>query len=137
MRNSVLKKVQEGFQDFDVAIATPEAMSEVRKLGRFLGPRGLMPNPKTGTVTDDTATAIKAVKAGRIDFKLDRNGNIAAPVGKVSFAEDQLVDNAQAVLEAIARSKPASAKGKFLRSISLSATVSPGIPLDPSPYEKG
>ena len=134
--DDMVKKVQEGFQDFDVAVATPEAMSEVRKLGRFLGPRGLMPNPKTGTVTDDTAEAVKAVKAGRIDFKLDRSGNIATPIGKVSFAPDQLVDNATAVLEAVVRAKPASAKGNLLRSVSMSATVSPGIPIETSPFEK-
>jgi large subunit ribosomal protein L1 len=132
----ILKQVQDGFQDFDVAIATPEAMTEVRKLGRFLGPRGLMPNPKTGTVTDDTAAAIKAVKAGRIDFKLDRNGNISAPIGKVSFTPEQLVDNGTAVLEAVVRAKPASAKGGFLRSASISATVSPGLPLDPGAFDK-
>ena len=107
----ILKKVQEGFQDFDVAVATPEAMTEVRKLGRFLGPRGLMPNPKTGTVTDDTAAAVAAVKAGRIDFKLDRNGNVSAPIGKCSFVPEHLVENGQAVLDAIVRAKPASAKG--------------------------
>lgn len=132
----LLKKVQEGFQDFDVAVATPEAMAEVRKLGRFLGPRGLMPNPKTGTVTDDTAAAIKAVKAGRIDFKLDRNGNISAPIGKVSFTPEQLVDNGTAVLEAVVRARPATAKGVFLRSSTLSATISPGIALDTGTFEK-
>ena len=93
----MINKIQGGFQDFDVAVATPEAMAEVRKLGRFLGPRGLMPNPKTGTVTDDTASAVAAVKAGRIDFKLDRSGNLAAPVGKLSFTPEQLSDNADAV----------------------------------------
>ncbi len=132
----VLKKVQEGFQDFDVAVATPEAMAEVRKLGRFLGPRGLMPNPKTGTVTDDTAAAVKAVKAGRIDFKLDRSGNIAAPIGKASFSPDQLVDNGRAVIEAVVRAKPASAKGVYLRGLTLSSTVSPGLPLDAGAFEK-
>jgi large subunit ribosomal protein L1 len=134
--DDILKKVQDGFQDFDVAVATPEAMTEVRKLGRFLGPRGLMPNPKTGTVTDDTAGAVKAVKAGRIDFKLDRNGNIAAPIGKLSFAPEQLADNGRAVLQAVVRAKPATAKGGFLRSASLSATVSPGLPLDTSAFDK-
>ena len=132
----MLKKVQDGFQDFDVAVATPEAMAEVRKLGRFLGPRGLMPNPKTGTVTDDTATAVNAVKAGRIDFKLDRNGNISAPIGKVSFSPEQLLDNGQAVMDAVVRARPASAKGKYLDSVTLSATVSPGLPLDAASFEK-
>jgi len=132
----MLKKVQDGFQDFDVAVATPEAMAEVRKLGRFLGPRGLMPNPKTGTVTDDTATAVSAVKAGRIDFKLDRNGNISAPIGKVSFSPEQLLDNGQAVIETVVRARPASAKGIYLDSVTLSATVSPGLPLDAAAFEK-
>ena len=132
----MLKKVQDGFQDFDVAVATPEAMAEVRKLGRFLGPRGLMPNPKTGTVTDDTATAVSAVKAGRIDFKLDRNGNISAPIGKVSFSPEQLLDNGKAVIETVVRARPASAKGIYLDSVTLSATVSPGLPLDAAAFEK-
>ena len=132
----LLKKVQDGFQDFDVAVATPEAMAEVRKLGRFLGPRGLMPNPKTGTVTDDTATAVSAVKAGRIDFKLDRNGNISAPIGKVSFSPEQLLDNGKAVIETVVRARPASAKGIYLDSVTLSATVSPGLPLDAAAFEK-
>ena len=134
--DDMLKKVQDGFQDFDVAVATPEAMAEVRKLGRFLGPRGLMPNPKTGTVTDDTATAVNAVKAGRIDFKLDRNGNISAPIGKVSFTPEQLLDNGQAVMDTVVRARPASAKGKYLDSVTLSATVSPGLPLDAASFEK-
>jgi large subunit ribosomal protein L1 len=130
----LVKKVQEGFQDFDVAIATPAAMAEVRKLGRVLGPRGLMPNPKTGTVTDDTATAVGEVKAGRVEFKLDKNGNVAVPVGKFSFAEDQLVANGTAVIEAVVRARPATAKGRFVDAMTLSATMSPGLRVDPSPY---
>ncbi len=132
----ILKKVQDGFQDFDVAVATPEAMAEVRKLGRFLGPRGLMPNPKTGTVTEDTATAVNAVKAGRIDFKLDRNGNISAPIGRMSFSPEQLLDNGKAVMDAIVRARPASAKGRYLDSVTLSSTVSPGLPLEAASFEK-
>ena len=97
--DSLIKEVQGGMMDFDAVIATPAAMSEVRKLGRQLGPRGLMPNPKTGTVTDDTAAAVKAVKAGKIDFKLDKNGNIAVPIGKVSFSEEALVENGKAAVE--------------------------------------
>ncbi|HEV3408762.1 MAG TPA: 50S ribosomal protein L1 [Chthoniobacterales bacterium] len=130
----LVKKVQEGFQDFDVAVATPAAMAEVRKLGKVLGPRGLMPNPKTGTVTDDTGTAVREVKAGRVEFKLDKNGNVAVPVGKFSFAEEQLVQNGTAVIEAVVRARPATAKGRFVDGITLSATMSPGIKLDPSPY---
>jgi large subunit ribosomal protein L1 len=130
----MVKKCQEGFQDFDVAIATPTAMAEVRKLGKVLGPRGLMPNPKTGTVTDDTAKAVREVKAGRVEFKLDKNGNIAVPVGKFSFDENALVENGTAVIEAVVRARPATAKGKFLEGMTLSATMSPGLHLDPSPY---
>ncbi len=130
----LVKKVQEGFQDFDVAVATPAAMAEVRKLGKVLGPRGLMPNPKTGTVTDDTGNAVREVKAGRVEFKLDKNGNVAVPVGKFSFAEEQLVQNGTAVIEAVVRARPATAKGRFVEGLTLSATMSPGITLDPSPY---
>lgn len=132
--DDLLKKVQGGFVDFDVAIATPDAMSEVRKLGRVLGPRGLMPNPKTGTVTDDTAAAVKAVKAGRVDFKLDRNGNISVPIGKLSFEPNQLVDNAAAVVESVQRAKPASARGRYIQSATVTATMSPGLALIPSIY---
>jgi large subunit ribosomal protein L1 len=128
--------VQGGFSDFDVAVATPSAMAEVRKLGKVLGPRGLMPNPKTGTVTDDTATAVAEVKAGRVEFKLDKNGNVAVPVGKFSFAENQLVENGTAVIEAVVRARPATAKGRFVDAMTLSATMTPGIHVDPSPYLK-
>ena len=130
----MIQKCQEGFQDFDVAVATPAAMAEVRKLGKVLGPRGLMPNPKTGTVTDDTANAVREVKAGRVEFKLDKNGNVAVPVGKFSFGETQLVENGTAVIEAVVRARPATAKGRFVEGLSLSATMSPGITVDPSPY---
>jgi len=130
----MIQKCQEGFQDFDVAVATPAAMAEVRKLGKVLGPRGLMPNPKTGTVTDDTAKAVREVKAGRVEFKLDKNGNVAVPVGKFSFEEAMLVENGTAVIEAVIRSRPATAKGRFVEGLSLSATMSPGITVDPSPY---
>ena len=130
----LVKRVQEGFQDFDVAVATPAAMTEVRKLGKVLGPRGLMPNPKTGTVTDDTAKAVREVKAGRVEFKLDKNGNVAVPVGKFSFEENALVENGTAVIEAVVRARPATAKGRFVEGLSLSATMSPGITIDPSPY---
>ncbi|MDQ6764768.1 MAG: 50S ribosomal protein L1 [Verrucomicrobiota bacterium] len=130
----MVKKCQEGFQDFDVAVATPAAMAEVRKLGKVLGPRGLMPNPKTGTVTDDTAKAVREVKAGRVEFKLDKNGNIAVPLGKFSFSDDQLVDNGTAVIEAVVRARPATAKGRFVDGMTLSATMSPAVRVDPSPY---
>src|SRR5438874_4934561 len=130
----MIQKCQEGFQDFDVAIATPAAMAEVRKLGKVLGPRGLMPNPKTGTVTEDTAKAVGEVKAGRVEFKLDKNGNVAVPVGKFSFAENQLIENGTAVIEAVVRARPATAKGRFVEGMTLSATMSPGLHVDPSPY---
>src|ERR1700748_3493225 len=110
----IIEKVTGGFQDFDVAIATPAAMAEVRKLGKVLGPRGLMPNPKTGTVTDDTAKAVGEVKAGRVEFKLDKNGNVAVPVGKFSFTPEQLAENGTAVIDAVAKARPATAKGRFL-----------------------
>jgi large subunit ribosomal protein L1 len=109
-------------------------MGEVRKLGKVLGPRGLMPNPKTGTVTDDTAKAVKEVKAGRVEFKLDKAGNVHVPVGKTSFAAEQIVENARAVIEAVAKAKPASVKGTYLRSCTLSATMSPPVPLDPKEF---
>lgn len=130
----MIEKVKEGFVDFDVAVATPAAMGEVRKLGRVLGPRGLMPNPKTGTVTDDTAAAVKAVKAGRIDFKLDRSANISVPVGKVSFDVKQLVENTTAVLDAVQRARPASAKGIYIHAATLALSMSPGIRLESSIY---
>jgi large subunit ribosomal protein L1 len=132
----LIKKVTGGFADFDVAIATPSAMAEVRKLGRVLGPRGLMPNPKTGTVTDDTANAVKEVKAGRVEFKLDKNGNVAVPVGKISFAEEALSENGAAVIDAVVKARPATAKGAFVEAITLSASMSPGLAVDPTPYLK-
>lgn len=131
---SLVKEVQGGFNDFDVVVATPAAMSEVRKLGRQLGPRGLMPNPKTGTVTDDTAGAVKAVKAGRVDFKLDKNGNVSLPVGKISFDADKLVDNAKAVIEAVAAARPASAKGVYMMTGTLAGTMTPGVKVDVSAW---
>ena len=131
---SLVKEVQDGMMDFDAVIATPAAMSEVRKLGRQLGPRGLMPNPKTGTVTDDTAAAVKAVKAGKVDFKLDKNGNIAVPVGKASFDESALVENGRAVIDSLSAARPASAKGIFILNAALSGTMSPGVKIDVSAW---
>jgi large subunit ribosomal protein L1 len=128
--DDMIKKCTEGWVDFDVAVATPEAMVEVRKLGKVLGPRGLMPNPKTGTVTDDTAKAVKEVKAGRVEFKVDKAGNIHVPVGKITFKPESLEENSRAVIEAIAKARPASVKGVFLQSCTISATMSPGIRVD-------
>jgi large subunit ribosomal protein L1 len=128
--DDMIKKCVEGWSDFDVAIATPEAMVEVRKLGKVLGPRGLMPNPKTGTVTEDTAKAVREVKAGRVEFKLDKAGNVHVPVGKANFSAVQLAENARAVIEAVAKARPASVKGMYLQSCTLSATMSPPVRID-------
>jgi large subunit ribosomal protein L1 len=132
----LIARVKDGQMDFDVAIATPAAMNEVRKLGKQLGPRGLMPNPRTGTVTDDTGGAVKAVKAGRVDFKLDKNGNIATSIGKVQFDTAALAENGNALIEAIVRAKPASARGKYVQSITMAATMSPALRIDVSKYVK-
>src|ERR1700732_394250 len=126
----LIQKVQEGFQDFDVAVATPTAMAEVRKLGKVLGPRGLMPNPKAGTVSEDTAKAVEEVKAGRVEFKLDKAGNVHVPIGKASFTPVQIAENARVVIEAVAKARPASVKGSFLQSCTLSATLSPPVRVD-------
>jgi large subunit ribosomal protein L1 len=128
--DDMIKKCVEGWTDFDVAIATPEAMVEVRKLGKVLGPRGLMPNPKTGTVTDDTAKAVREVKAGRVEFKLDKAGNVHIPVGKVSFKPEQIIENARAAIDAVAKAKPSSARGTYLQSCTISATMSPPVRID-------
>ena len=126
----LVKKCQEGWADFDVAVATPEAMSEVRKLGKVLGPRGLMPNPKTGTVTDDTAKAVREVKAGRVEFKVDKAANVHVPIGKASFSQQQIQENAASVIEAVLRAKPSSAKGQYVVSCTLSTTMSPPVRVD-------
>ena len=131
----LIKKVQDGFQDFDVAVATPAAMAEVRKLGKVLGPRGLMPNPKTGTVSVDIAKAVKEIKAGKVEFRVDKTGIIHAPLGKTSFAGDALVANAHALVESIVKAKPAAAKGKYLKGVYLSSTMGPGIPIDTAAAE--
>jgi large subunit ribosomal protein L1 len=130
----LIKKVQEGFVDFDSAIATPDAMAEVRKIARVLGPRGLMPNPKTGTVTDDVAAAIEKVKAGSINYKVDKNGVIAAGVGKASFDEAKLIENVSALLDAVVKAKPASAKGNYIQNVTIASCMNPGIKLEPSLY---
>ena len=128
--DDMIKKCNEGWADFDVAIATPEAMVEVRKLGKVLGPRGLMPNPKTGTVTEDTAKAVKEVKAGRVEFKIDKAGNVHVPVGKLSFAANQIEENARAVIEAVAKARPHSIKGVYIHSCTISGTMSPPVRVD-------
>ncbi len=128
--DDMIKKCQDGWSDFDVAVATPEAMAEVRKLGKVLGPRGLMPNPKTGTVTDDTAKAVKEVKAGRVEYKIDKAGNIHVPVGKASFAPAQIEENARAVMDAVNKARPNSVRGQYVVSCTLSATMSPPVRID-------
>ena len=125
--DDLLEKIKGGWMDFDVAIATPEAMTSVRKLARVLGPRGLMPNPKTGTVTDDVAAAVKAQKAGKVEFRMDRQGNICTLVGKRSFEASQLVDNINAMIEAIRAVRPAAVKGQLFRKVSVSSTM--GVPV--------
>ena len=131
--DDLVARVQGGFLDFDVAIATPDLMGQVGKLGRVLGPRGLMPNPKTGTVTTDVGRAVREFKGGRVEYRTDRYGNIHVPIGKVSFDRRSLLQNLQAVIEELQRAKPASAKGRYMRSIALSSTMGPGIKLDPNP----
>ncbi|MDH3982086.1 MAG: 50S ribosomal protein L1 [Kiritimatiellaceae bacterium] len=123
----LIKKVQDGWTDFDAAVATPDAMKEVRKVARVLGPRGLMPNPKTGTVTDDTAAAVNQLKAGRVEFRMDRNGNIMVPFGKRSFDKSALVENAKAVVDAINGARPATAKGTYIKRCTISSTMGPGL----------
>lgn len=125
-----LEKCSSGWVDFDVAVATPEAMVEVRKLGKVLGPRGLMPNPKTGTVTDDTAKAIQEIKAGRVEFKIDKTANLHVTVGKASFTPQQIEENSRAVIEAVVKAKPQTSKGKYLKSCSISCAMSPSVPVD-------
>ena len=129
-----IQKIKDGFLDFDVMIATPDQMGQVGQLGRVLGPRGLMPNPKTGTVTFDVARAVKETKAGRIEFRVDKGGNVHVPIGKVSFAIEQLELNFSAFLDQVVRSKPSAAKGVYVRTISVSSTMGPGVLVDPNPY---
>lgn len=132
----LIKKVQGGFVDFDTAIATPDAMTEVRKIARVLGPRGLMPNPKTGTVTDDTAKAVKEVKAGRVDYKVDKNANISAAVGKLSFSNENISENIAALIDSVVKARPASAKGAYIESVTVSCAMCPGLPVDTTSVAK-
>jgi large subunit ribosomal protein L1 len=130
--SELVKKIQEeGWLDFEAVIATPDMMREVGKLGRVLGPRGLMPNPKTGTVTFDVAQAVQEIKAGKVEFRVDRTAIIHVPLGKLSFEDEKLVENAKALVQAVVRAKPATAKGKYLVSIHVASTMGPGVPVDP------
>jgi large subunit ribosomal protein L1 len=131
----MVNKIQsEGWTAFDAVIATPDMMRSVGRLGKVLGPRGLMPNPKTGTVTVDVATAVKEIKAGKVEFRVDKTGVIHVPVGKVSFTSDKLVENANTLLQAVVKAKPAAAKGRYVRSVTICSTMGPGVPLDVTPY---
>ncbi|KAB2951426.1 50S ribosomal protein L1 [Heliorestis acidaminivorans] len=129
--DDLVQKIQGGWFDFDVAVATPDMMGTVGKLGRVLGPKGLMPNPKTGTVTFDVARAVQEVKAGKIEYRVDKTGIIHAPIGKASFESEKLAENYQTLLDALLKAKPTTAKGQYLRSITLSSTMSPGVPVNP------
>lgn len=129
-----IDQIQDGWFDFDVAIATPDLMKDVAKLGRILGPRGLMPTPKAGTVTMDVARAVSEAKAGKIEFRVDKTGNIHAPIGKVSFEVDQLLGNFEALMLEVVRLKPAAAKGRYIRSVTVSSTMGPGVSIDDNIY---
>jgi large subunit ribosomal protein L1 len=130
--DDLVEKVNGGFLDFDLAIATPDLMGLVGRLGRVLGPRGLMPNPKTGTVTTDVGKAVTEFKGGRVEYKTDRYGNVHVPIGKVSFEAKALLENLRAVVDELTRAKPASAKGRYIRSVNVSSTMGPGIRIDPT-----
>lgn len=129
-----IQKVKDGWLDFDTAIATPDVMGQVAQVGRILGPRGLMPSPKAGTVTFDVGRAVKEVKAGKIEFRVDKTGNLHAPIGKVSFDPEQLRENLEAFMDSVVRAKPAAAKGAYVRSVTVSSTMGPGVPIDPNLY---
>ncbi len=129
-----VEKIEGGWLDFDVAIATPDLMRDVGKLGRILGPRGLMPTPKAGTVTMDVGRAVSEAKAGRIEFRVDKFGNLHAPIGKVSFDLSKLESNLAALMDAVTRARPSAVKGTYIRSVTVSSTMGPGVPIDPSIY---
>ncbi|HSF20131.1 MAG TPA: 50S ribosomal protein L1 [Vicinamibacteria bacterium] len=128
----LVERIQQGFMDFDAVIATPDVMRSVGKLGKILGPRGLMPNPKTGTVTFEVARAINEIKAGKVEFRVDKTAIVHAPVGKTSFADNKLVDNLRTLIDTVVKAKPSAAKGKYVKSIAVSSTMGPGIRIDPA-----
>ncbi len=131
----MVQKIQEGWTDFDAVIATPDMMRSAGRLGKVLGPRGLMPNPKTGTVTFEVAQAVKEIKAGKVEFRVDKAGIVHSPIGKISFDAAKLADNAHAVLSAVVKAKPAAAKGKYVKKVTLTSTMGPGIPIDQAEIE--
>lgn len=135
--DELIERVAGGWTDFDAAVSTPDLMGKVGRLGKVLGPRGLMPNPKTGTVTMDVAKAVEDIKGGKIEFRVDKNSNLHFPVGRASFSEDQLTDNYLAALDEILRAKPSAAKGRYVKKITVSTTMGPGIPVDPQATGRG
>ena len=134
--DDLVAKIQEGWLDFDALIATPDMMKSVGKLGKVLGPKGLMPNPKTGTVTFDLSNAVREIKAGKVEFRVDKTSIIHTPVGKASFSAEKLIDNARTLIDSVVKARPAAAKGKYVRSISISSTMGPGVSLDLVAFEK-
>ncbi|MFZ8910080.1 MAG: 50S ribosomal protein L1 [Candidatus Nanopelagicales bacterium] len=135
--DELIERVAAGWTDFDAAVSTPDLMGKVGRLGKVLGPRGLMPNPKTGTVTMDVAKAVEDIKGGKIEFRVDKNSNLHFPVGRASFSEDQLTDNYLAALDEILRAKPSAAKGRYVKKVTISTTMGPGIPVDPQATSRG
>ncbi|MFC1661640.1 50S ribosomal protein L1 [Gemmatimonadota bacterium] len=131
-----LDKIKQGWLDFDVAVATPDVMGKVGPLGRILGPRGLMPTPKAGTVTFEVAQAVSEIKAGKIEYRVDRTGNVHAPIGRISFPLEKLSDNLEAFMDSILRARPSTAKGTYLRGVSVSSTMGPGVAIDPNLYRR-
>jgi large subunit ribosomal protein L1 len=131
-----IEKIQGGWLDFDVCVATPDLMGKVGPLGRILGPRGLMPTPKAGTVTLDVGRAVQEIKAGKIEFRVDKTGNVHAPIGKTSFSEDQLSENLASFMDQIVRAKPSGAKGTYVKSVTVSSTMGPGVSIDPNLYRR-
>jgi len=130
--DDLVEKIQKGFMDFDAVVATPDVMRSVGKLGKVLGPRGLMPNPKTGTVTFEIGKAIQEIKAGKVEFRVDKTAIVHAPVGKMSFPDDKLVENLKTLIDTVLKAKPAAAKGKYVRTIAISSTMGPGVRIDPA-----
>jgi large subunit ribosomal protein L1 len=132
-----VQRIKDGWLDFDVAVATPDMMGQVGQLGRILGPRGLMPTPKAGTVTMDVSRAVREIKAGKIEFRVDRTGNVHVPIGKVSFDPDKLQENLNAFMDTVIRAKPAAAKGQYVRGVTVSSTMGPGVQVDQNLYRRG